>query len=142
MPKRFHGTDYEDMLEIAREGVIKASKFSEEEMFTELGVHTNVYGIDSGVWVTESEDCARTYSWGGGYLVIDTSEMDLVEDRNSCYGVIPGDVDLENAEKIFLEENTQGARDYLLELAEELDRNGHGDIELEEYEGQTFSVGK
>ncbi|MFB6174821.1 MAG: hypothetical protein ABEJ87_02500 [Candidatus Nanohalobium sp.] len=140
MDERFHGTSYDEMQEIARTGTIEASEFSDEEMFQDLGVQQNVYGTDEGVWVTDSEDCAQTYAWGGGYLVIDTSELKVVDDRNSCYSFVPGDVQLGNVEKIYLEENTQGARDYLLELAEELEQNGHGDIELQEYQGQKFEV--
>lgn len=138
--KRFHGTDYENLLDMAETEVIEASKFSEEEMFTELDVQQNVYNTDEGVWVTDSREAAETYAWGGGYIVIDTSDLKVIDNRDSCYDVIPGDVELEYVDKIFLEENTSGARDFLLELGEKLTEKGYGDIELKEYRGPEFEV--
>ncbi|MFB6181177.1 MAG: hypothetical protein ABEJ93_04840 [Candidatus Nanohalobium sp.] len=140
MSKRFHGTDCESILEIADEGVIEPSEISAEEIFPKLSTQQKVYNTEEVVWVTDSEDCARSYAWGGGYFVIDTSSKKVVSDRGSSYGVIPGEVPLADVEAIMLEENALGDRDFLLELADKLSENGFGGITLQEYQGPTYEI--
>ncbi len=136
----FHGTSYEKIISIAEDGYLEALEFEEEDIFPSLQSEKTVYGKDKGVWVTESRSCVENYSWGGGYLVIDASDLKVVSDRERPYSVIPSEVGLENISEIRLEENQLTSRDYLLEIGSILESKGHPDINLKEYQGPEYLI--
>jgi len=136
----FHGTRYENILSIVEQGYLEVKELDPEDYFPSLLTEKSVYGRDEGVWVTESRSCVEDFSWGGGYLVIDPSNLKVLSDRNRPYNVVTSDIGLENVLEIRLEENQLTGRDYILEIGTMLEDRGYSDIKLKEYRGPEYIV--
>lgn len=145
MVKRFyHGRGEAGLKNIAKEGVIKSSQITDDEIFPRMSPVIEVYGKENAVWVTDSQECAEIYAWGGGYLELEPSELKIVEDRNSCYAVIMNEnVSLDHINRIMVEED-EGSREEPqqnlgLEIANLLDEE-YKDIKIGSYQPKQFTI--
>jgi len=142
--KLYHGRGEDGLLNVAEEGIIKGSEVSEDEVFPKMSSEMNVYGKENAVWVTESQECAEVYAWGGGYLEIDPTGLKVAEDSDTCYAVIMGEeVSIDHVNRIMVERR-EGARDEPtrnldLEIANLLDSE-HQHIRVGSYQPKKYEV--
>ena len=142
----YHGRGEDGLLDIAENSVIKGFPVGEDERFPELEPEIEVYGKEEGVWITDSRQCAEVYGWGGGYLEIDSSELKVVEDRNTCYAIVmQEEVSLDHVDRIMVERREgdpeEPTRNLDIEIAQLLDPE-YRDIRIGTYEGQSYEVEK
>ncbi|MFO7794307.1 MAG: hypothetical protein R6V35_05030 [Candidatus Nanohaloarchaea archaeon] len=140
----YHGRGEEGLRNIAETGFIQGSTIEEEEVFTQMSPEMNVYGKEKAIWVTDSRECAEIYAWGGGYLELDPTNVKVIEDPDSCYGVIMRDkLPIDHFNRIMVEEQ-EGARgepqkNLDIEIADLLDEK-YNDIRIGSYESKDFTV--
>lgn len=140
----YHGRGSEGLRNIAGEGVIKGSRIDEEEVFPRMSPEMSVYGKEDAVWLTDSRECAKAYAWGGGYLEVDTENLKVVEDDNSCYAVVMQDeVPIDHVDTIMVEnregDRSEPQRDLDLEIANLLDEE-YRDIRIGKYEPNDCTI--
>lgn len=140
----FHGRGYEGLRDIAETGGIKGFEVDEEEIFSEIKPEQRVHGKEKAVWVTDSVECAKAYAWGGGYLEIDSSNIKVTEDSNSCYSVVMREeLPLHHVDRIMVEENRSDPEnpqpDLGLEIANLMDEEFR-DIRSGYYEPETYEI--
>lgn len=140
----YHGRGYNGLRNIAEEGVIKGFSVDEQDVFSRMRPEINFHGKEDAIWVTDSVDCAKAYSWGGGYLEINPENVKVTEDDNSCYSVIMRDeLPLSHVDRIMLEQregDPENPRpDLGLEIANLLSEE-HRDIKIAYYEPENYEV--
>lgn len=142
----YHGRGSEGLLDIAENSAIKGFPVEEDDRFPELEPEMNVYGKEEGVWITDSRECAKAYAWGGGYLEIDSQDLKVIEDRNTCYAVVmQEEISLDHVERIMVErregEPKEPTRNLDLEIAQLLDPE-YQDIRIGTYEPENYEIEK
>jgi len=142
--KLYHGRGDEGLRDIAETCFIQGSTIEDEEIFAQMSPEMNVYGKENAIWVTDSRDCAEVYAWGGGYLEIDPTNVKVIDDPDSCYGVIMKDeLSIDHVNRIMVEEQEgsrdEPQRDLDIEIANLLSEE-YQDIRIGTYKPKDFTV--